>query len=286
MWALLNNALAFPKKKASRQVEFQVQIWTGVFPKHPCRKRNHRTHLKSSQLIWTLLTQRMLQTKTSIWVAETSKVFSECHLPSSEGDTLKLKGKHHLKSLNLKKIADLHARYAITQHHSMLNHIPNHKTKAKKTSAHPMAVGERTPEKTRMRIPGPPTHHSQHTPKRTPQTSKFDPSLHRTREQTRGNDHPCSASYIEVSALRPWPFPNTPSIDLSSFRGLQLSPTSQLAFVMTTKIESYYASSGETMRTPIGPISSENVKNSRSCIDHWAIPTPTSRSPSKSSRGA
>lgn len=112
-----------------------------------------------------------------------------------------------------------------------------------------------------------PTHHSQHTPKRTPQTRKFDPS------------------YIEVSALWPWPFPNTPSTNLSSFRGLQLSLTSQLAFMMTTKIESHYAgSSGETMRTPIN---SENVKNSRTCIlDHWAIPTPTSRSPSKSSRGA
>ena len=223
-------------------------------------------------------------------------------------DTLKLKGKHHLKSLNLKTIVDLHARYTITQHHSMLNHIPNHNpqtpslttrlstktaqsqhkdttngcrwaiesrnnqahnAKAKKTSAHSMAVGERTPWKNKnenSRATAP-THHSQHTPKRTPQTRKFDPS------------------YIEVSALWPWPFPNTPSIDLSSFRGLQLSPTSQLAFMITTKIESYYASSsGETMRTPI---SSENVKNSRTCIlDHWAIPTPTSRSPSKSSRGA
>lgn len=97
-----------------------------------------------------------------------------------KNDTLKLKGKHHLKSLNLKKIVDLHARYTITQHHSMLNHIPNHNPQtpslttrlSTKTSAHPMAVGERTPEKTRMRIPGP---QHRHTTPNTPPSEPLKP---------------------------------------------------------------------------------------------------------------
>lgn len=213
MWALLNNALAFPKKKASRQVEFQVQIWTGVFPKRPCRKRNHRTHLKSSQLIWRL--QRMLQTKTSIWKFEWQKPAKSSPnvicLPQ-KNDTLKLKGKHHLKSLNLKKIVDLHARYtknptppqcsttfptttlkhqvwqlvfpqktAQSQHKDTTNgcrwaiesrNNQAHNAKAKKTSAHPMAVGKRTPEKTRMRIPGP---QHRHTTPNTPPSEPLKP---------------------------------------------------------------------------------------------------------------